>query len=80
MNKELKNAQSNLGKMKNSYTPTFIKKPKQSYLNHQKPRSSTFFNEYINELMMLLKKTTKKLLHFFLKRVFWINIFKKLTK
>lgn len=53
MNTELKNAQSNLGKMKNSYTPTFIKKPKQSYSNHQKPRSSTFFNEHINELMML---------------------------
>lgn len=65
MNKELKNAQSNLGKMKNSYTPTFIKKPKQSYLNHQKPRSSTFFNEYINELMMLLKKTTKNCCTFF---------------
>lgn len=65
MNKELKNAQSNLGKMKNSYTPTFIKKPKQSYLNHQKPRSSTFFNEHINELMMLLKKQQKNCCTFF---------------
>lgn len=65
MNKELKNAQSNLGEMNNSYTPTFIKKPKQSYLNHQKPRSSTFFNEQINELMMLLKKQQKNCCTFF---------------